>query len=122
MREMYNPLALPDSINFHKASKEFPLAREKKAKLQIALSKMTKAEIKKNIKYLSQMEYECLEGKARIQWEKFGKYVKDKETQEKVFKELPVNMQDEFKMAAWCKFCREFCEQYLYSLEKQKKV
>lgn len=110
---------IPD---FHQATRQFPISRESKSKLQLALSKMSKAKVKDTIKRLKDMEYECLEGRSKVQWEHIGKYVTDAETQEKIFKEIPQELRDDFKMAAWCKFCREFSEKYLYSLEKQKKI
>lgn len=115
-------MKLPSSIDFHKATKEFPLARATKTKLQIVLSKLSKAEIKKVIKTLQNMEYDCLGGEAKIKWERIGRHIKDKKTERKVFEVIKPELRDDFKMAVWCKFCREFAEKYLYSLEKQKKI
>jgi len=113
----YDPLNLPENLDFHKQTEEFPLSREGRHKLQIVLSRMTKKQIKDNIKYLKQMEYEALEGLERQHWEKI-----DKELTAKNYNKLPDKLKDDFRMAIWCKFCGEFCEKYLASLEKQKKI
>lgn len=118
----YNPQILPTKIDFHKATKGFPLSREHKTKLQVALSQMTISQVRDTIKQLGRMEYECLEGKAKIEWERIGKYIVDEESQAKVFKRISPDLQDDFKMAIWCKFCREFAEKYLYSVKEQKKI
>jgi len=113
----YNPYKLPERIDFHKATREFPLSREGKTKLQIALSKMDKAKIKKTIKYLKEMEYESLDGLKHKEWENIDKHLTAKN-----YNKLSDKLRDDFRMAIWCRFCREFAEKYLYSLEKQKQV
>jgi len=113
----YNPYKLPERIDFHKATREFPISREGKAKLQLALSKMSKKKIKEQIKHFREMEYQCLDGLKKGTWDKISKRLTGKN-----YTKLPQELKDEFKMAIWCKFCGEFAEKYLYSLEQQKKL
>lgn len=115
-------------LDFHKATREFPISREAKAKLQIALSKMSKSQVKKTIRNLREMEYDCLEGKAKIEWEKIGKRVdqygkgKEKEALDHIVNPMSEHLKDRFRMAAWCKFTKGFAQKYLESLEEQKKI
>ena len=118
MAYKYNPHKLPRVIDFHKATKEFPISREAKTKLQVALSKMTKDQIKKSIKSLHDMQYESLEGLKRVDWERIEKHL----TNPLQLKKLKPELQDDFRMAIWCKYCEDFAQKYLYSLEKQKKI
>ena len=89
----YDPHNLPKAIDFHLATKDLPLERGAKAKIQVALSKMERKEVKETIEYLSDMRYTAL-------------------------KKVPPN----YKMAAYCKAVKEFVEKYFYSLKVQKKV
>lgn len=114
----YNPHKLPERIDFHKATKEFPISRESKTKLQIALSKMSRKKIRETIKTLREMAYYCLG--EELKWKDWENI--DKKLTAKNYKELPGKMKDDFRMAIWCKFCVEFAEKYLESLDKQKKV
>jgi len=114
----YNPFRLPERIDFHKQTQEFPLPKGKKRQFQIKLSKMSKEKVKETIKNLKQMAYDCLNEKVRLRdWENI-----DKKLTAKNYKKLPDKLKEDFKMAIYCKFCAEFAEKYLESLEKQKKV
>ena len=116
------------NYDFHKATNQFPLSREGKAKLQIALSKMTKQQIKRTIIELEEMEYDCLEGKAKIEWEKIRKRIdlygvgKEREALDAITEPLSPELKNDMRMAAWCRFCKGFAEKYLQSLEYQKKI
>ena len=112
-----NPHKLPERIDFHKATKEFPLPQAGKTRLQLALSKLSKKKIKEQIEHFKTMEYQCLDGLKKGTWEKISKRLTSKN-----YTQLPDELKDEFKMAIWCKFCGEFAEKYLYSIEQQKKV
>lgn len=111
-------IILPSRIDFHKATREFPISREAKTKLQLALSKMTKKKVKETIKNLQNMAYYCLDEKIRLKdWEDINKKLTAQN-----YKKLPDKLKEDFKMAIYCKFCAEFAEKYLESLEKQKKI
>jgi hypothetical protein len=53
----YDPLNLPKPIDFHLATQKIDLPREVKTRIQIALSKMNKKQLKETIEYLGDMRY-----------------------------------------------------------------
>lgn len=53
----YNPSNLPKAIDFHLATKDLPLPRETKTRIQISLSKMSGKQLKETIEYLDDMRY-----------------------------------------------------------------
>jgi len=111
----YDPHRLPERMDFQKATREFPLSRKGRNQIQIALSKLNKDKIKEQIKAFKHMEYQSLEGLKKGTWEKISKRLTSKN-----YSALPQELKDEYKMAIWCKFCGEFAEKYLNSLEQQK--
>lgn len=56
----YDPLNLPKAIDFHLAMKKIDLPRGVKTKIQIALSKMDRKQIKETIEYLNDMRYTAM--------------------------------------------------------------
>lgn len=53
----YDPLKLPKALDFHLLTKDLELPRETKTRIQIALSKMNKKQVKETIEYLGDMRY-----------------------------------------------------------------
>jgi hypothetical protein len=56
----YNPQNLPKAIDFNLATKDLPLERATKTKLQVALSRMNMKGLKETIEYLGDMRYTAM--------------------------------------------------------------
>jgi len=56
----FNPQKLPKAIDFHLATKDLPLDRVTKTKIQVALSKMDLKTLKETIEYLGDMRYTAM--------------------------------------------------------------
>lgn len=56
----YNPLNLPEAIDFNLSSKEVDLSREIKTRFQIQFSKMDRTKLKETAEYLDDMRYTAL--------------------------------------------------------------
>jgi iron-sulfur cluster repair protein YtfE (RIC family) len=56
----YDPFNLPKAIDFHLAMKKIDLPQGAKSKMQIALSKMGRKQLKETIEYLNDMRYTAM--------------------------------------------------------------
>ena len=56
----YDPLNLPKAIDFRLATRELPLPRATKSRIQIALSKMEMKQLKETVEYLGDMRYTAM--------------------------------------------------------------
>ena len=72
----YNPFKLPKSIDFHLATKDLPLPREVKSRIQVALSKLDYRQVKQLIKDLGDMRFEAL-GKKDYKMAAYCKSIKE---------------------------------------------
>lgn len=53
----YDPMKLPKALDFHLLTKDLDLTREARTRMQVALSKMNKKQVKETIEYLGDMRY-----------------------------------------------------------------
>jgi len=56
----FDPFHLPKVLDFYLTTKDLPLPRGTKARLQVTLSKMTGKQLKETIEYLNDMRYTAL--------------------------------------------------------------
>jgi hypothetical protein len=56
----YNPFNLPKAIDFNLATKDLPLDRVTKTRMQVAFSRMDRKKLKETIEYLGDMRYTAM--------------------------------------------------------------
>jgi len=109
----FNPHNLPESMDFHKATKDLPLPRDVKVKFQTYLGRRTGEQIKNITGVLKQMLSEKLK-EAKIGFKNNEILIPEKLVETK--------RRDLLREAIYTKAVIEFTEKYTQSLIMQKKI
>ena len=109
----YNPQKLPTRMDFLKATKDLPLPRATKVKVQAYASRLKKSQLKELIRDLEEIMYTTIK-EARIDYGK-GQIVVPENIWEKERREL-------IQKAILTKAIINFLNTYLASLEMQRKI
>lgn len=109
----YNPHRLPERIDFHKATRDLPLPRSSISRFQLALSKMTRQQIKDTKDQLEQMKNQKLMEAGQVNYRGplfIPKHIAEPERKEAM------------QMALYCEAALQFIEKYTISLKAQAKL
>lgn len=113
MAHIYNPQKLPENLDFHKATKDLPVGRATKTRLQLYLAQKSKDEVKLIIEQLQDMTSDALK-RAQTR-EDHGHII------------IPTNIVDAerrtwVQKAIHAKALMQFAQTYLDSLTRQQKI